>query len=108
MITVTLPNGDKIEIEYSDPVLIGTEKQIAFAADLLRSHETIRKIVELRERANWIKSAPDADKWARRGWGAERCDAEIAGANAALTQTSAAYWIDHCDPITAVRKPYSR
>lgn len=107
-VVFTLPNGDKTQIEYSDPVLVGSEKQIAFAADLLRSHETIRKIVEMRARAEWIKSAPDADKWARRGWSAEKCDSEIAGANAALAQTSAAYWIDNFDAIVAVRNPYIR
>jgi len=107
-ITIILPNGDKTKIEYSDPVLVGTEKQIAFATDLLRSHETIRKIVKLRARAEWIKSAPDANKWAQRGWDTKACDAEIASANAALAHTSAAYWIDNADPITAIRKPHIR
>ena len=102
---ITLPDGSVATVEYSLPALIGSDKQVAFAADLLVFHDTIQKIIELRARAEYIKASPDAEKWARRGWGVDKCDAEIDGANAALAQSSASFWIGNFDAITAIRKP---
>ena len=105
---ISLPNGEYTDVEFSMPDLVGTEKQISYALHLISSHETVQKIIAMRARAEFIQALPELQraKWTARGWGAENCASEIAGANAALGQTNAGFWIDNFDAITAVRKPY--